>query len=159
MLTTISWSNYIIAITVLMLFWYLFLGLRFYKTEFNRVLSGQLKIRFPALNRNHSQVNEQKKSENLSEVGLSSSMEESFSTVEDAQELSDRLIIAIAEHSQSNLSKEEFTNYIRLILSEYPFVKSSSLRQMINKLLVSESGKNPQIIMTYNQADVLWDSA
>lgn len=159
MLTTISWSNYIIAITVLMLFWYLFLGLRFYKTEFKSVFSGELKIRFPALNRNHSQVIEQRKPGDLPESNLSSSLEESFSTMEDAEELSVRLITAIAEHSQSNLSTEEFTNYIRLILSEYPFVKSSSLRQMINKLLVLECEKNLQIIMTYNQADDLWESA
>jgi hypothetical protein len=160
MLTTISWSSYITAITVLLLCWYLFLGLRFYKTEFKKLFSGDLEIKFPPRERNLPQsVFGQITEGDLPIPGLSGSLRESSSTTEDAEELAVRLITAVAEHSQDNLSEQEFTNYLKLILSEYPFVKNSSLRARISKLLAAECQKHPQLGMTSAQADALWDTA
>lgn len=160
MLTKISWSNYIIAVTVLILFWYLFLGFRFYKTEFKRILSGENKIKFSSLkNRKMQRRMTDKEHEDISKSNLSNSFTESFSTLEDAKELLVRLLNAVSECSENNKSKVEFTNYLKLIISEYPFVKNSSLRNMVNNALVSECEKFPQMIITHAEANGLWDEA
>ena len=158
MLTNISWSNYIIAVTVLIISWYLFLGFKFYKTEFKHVLSGKQKIKLPAVNYNKKNPALQEiEKEDIPQSALSNSFEESFSTLEDAEELSARLITAASEYPAAGMSKEEFTNYIKLILNEYPYVKNSSLRTMVNNVLLVECDKHPEIILNYTEADALWN--
>ncbi|RKR05173.1 hypothetical protein C8C83_4506 [Flavobacterium sp. 90] len=160
MFTNISWSNYIIAVSVLLLIWYLFVGLKFYFFEFKRVISGEQKIKFPHFrNKKGKQFISNSSGENNLNGVISSSYSESFDTLDDTKELSDRLIKAITESIERNLSKEEFENYLRLLLSEYPFVKISALRESINKLIVSESEKYPNFLLTYPQTDCLWDDA
>lgn len=158
MLTNISWSNYIIAVTVLTTCWYIFLGFRYYQTEFKHVLSGRKQIRLPVLGNKKLKSNFSTViKEDDSNSNFSGSFEESVSTLEDAEELSKRLLTAVNEHSQSNRSKEEFTNYVKLILTDYPFVKNSSLRKIISNKLVLESEKHPQIVLSYIEADALWN--
>lgn len=158
MFTNISWSNYLIAVTVLLLGWYLLFGLRFYYKELKQIISGEKKIKFRSFGI--------KKLENTSsnsltdgnlQKSLSSASSESFDTLEDAEELSNRLTQAIIESIERNISKAELQNYLRIILSEYSFVRISALRLNINELIVSECGKDPQMHLTYEQADELWE--
>jgi len=44
MFTNISWSNYGIAIGLVVLVWYLFLGFRFYYQEMIQIISGKRRI-------------------------------------------------------------------------------------------------------------------
>lgn len=88
---------------------------------------------------------------------MSSAFSESFDTLEDAEELSTRIVQAVEESSQMSLSKEQFQNYLKMVLEEYPYVKISSLRENINNLIVSESEKHPQFYLTSAEADTLWE--
>ena len=62
-----------------------------------------------------------------------------------------------AESAERKLSKQQFQNYLRMLLEEYPYVKISSLRESINKLIVSESEKCPNLLLTLSEADSLWE--
>ncbi|MFQ6601862.1 hypothetical protein [Flavobacterium sp. C3NV] len=148
MFTNISWSNYIIAVSVLLVIWYLILVFKFYYAELKQIISGEKKIKILSFG------NRSKR--NLSKP-ISSSFSESFDTLEDAEELSDRVLQVIEESTERNLSPTEFQNYLRLVLEEYPYVKISSLRENINNFIVSECEKHPQLPLTYEQVDSLWE--
>lgn len=148
MLSNISWSSYAVTVVVLLLFWYIFLILKFYSGSLKELLNGKKKLR---------DYRTTLKSKIEESEDLFSEYKEPFDTLEDAKELFYKLKQATTESSQSNLSIIEFKNYIRFILEGYPYVKRSSLREKINSLMVSECSKHPQLILTYPEMDGLWD--
>ncbi len=152
MFTNVSWGSYLAAIGIILLTWYLVLILKFYSKDLRELLSGEKKLKFPVLKKTSNKLENQR-----DQKSLSSSFSESFDTLEDAEELSTRIVQAVEESSQMNLSKEQFQNYLKMVLEEYPYVKISSLRENINNLVVSESEKHTQFNLTFAEADTLWE--
>lgn len=158
MFTNISWGEYCIAIGALVLVWYILLGAFFYYKVLLKILSGKENMRFPALGETKSKTLRFGTNDIDTEKSTSSlSFSESISILEDVEELSRILINAIKESAERNLSKIEFSNYLRLILGDFQFLKASTLRETVNKLIVSECEKHPQLILTYGEADGLWE--
>lgn len=153
MFTNVSWGSYLAAVGILLLIWYLVLILKFYSKDLRELFSGDKKFKFPALKKTYKNKLEDRRGQN----SLSSAFSESFDTLEDAEELSTRILQVVEESSQMNLSKEQFQNYLKMVLEEYPYVKISSLRENINNLIVSESEKHPQLNLTFAEADTLWE--
>ena len=153
MFTNVSWGSYLAAVSILLLIWYLVLILKFYSKDLRELFSGDKKFKFPALKKTSKNELEYRSGQN----SLSSAFSESFDTLEDAEELSTRILQVVEESSQMNLSKEQFQNYLKMVLEEYPYVKISSLRENINNLIVSESEKHPQFYLTFAEADTLWE--
>lgn len=157
MFTNISWSNYSIAMAVLVLVWYSFLGCRYYFQDLKQLFEGKQIIKFPALGNKKSNTSSLTVRESdTSKSSVRESFQESFNGIEDAELLSDILINAIRESAERNLSSEAFRNYLKLILNDYPFIKNSSFRPMINEMMVSECEKHPQLILTFAEVDGLW---
>ncbi|KQX00742.1 hypothetical protein ASC72_07700 [Flavobacterium sp. Root420] len=152
MFTNVSWGSYLAAVGVLLLIWYLVLILKYYSKDLRELFSGEKKLNFPILKKTSNKLESQRY-----QKSLSSSFSESFDTLEDAEELSTRIVQAVEESSQMNLSKEQFQNYLKMVLEEYPYLKISSLRENINNLIVSESEKHPQFYLTFAEADTLWE--
>lgn len=150
MLRNITWSNYIIAVGAIIVIWYLCLIIRYHHKEIRQLFSGKLEIRFL------SKGNKSTK-DHVSDRESGSSFTESLSTREDAEELAEVLRNAIEESSERNLSKDEMKNYLRLILNDYPYVKISYLRQNINNIIVKELGKYPELLISLEEADSLWE--
>lgn len=153
MFTNVSWGSYLAAVGILLLIWYLVLILKFYSKDLRELFSGDKKFKFPLLKKTSKNELEDRRGQN----SLSSVFSESFDTLEDAEELSTRILQVVEESSQMNLSKEQFQNYLKMVLEEYPYVKISSLRENINNLIVSESEKHPQFYLTFAEADTLWE--
>ncbi|PIF34546.1 hypothetical protein CLU81_5202 [Flavobacterium sp. 9] len=139
MLSNISWGNYFIAVTVLILAWYFFIGLKFYYRDFKDILSGDKKIKIP-----FKKVNKR-------------SYAEPHTTLREVEELSNILIKATEEYAEKKSSHIEYKNYIKLTFDEYPLLKDSSERVKINQLVVTLSGKYPHLQLTYTDVDSLWD--
>lgn len=158
MLNSISWNSYLVAVVILLLLWYLYIGLRYYSSEIKQILSGRKKISFTTLGKKtrndsfHSSYQEGANPTNLNEA-----FEESFATLDEVKELSARVTEAVSESAEIKRSKQEFKNYIRLIFSDYPYVKISSLRGNVNILLVYQSKKHPELLLTFQEADELWE--
>lgn len=149
MFTNIPWSSYLTVIGILVIIWYLVIILKFYSTDLKKILSGEKKLKIPSFRKN-SQNSKGPKS-------ISASFSESFDTLEDAEELAKRITQAVEESAEKKLSKEQFQNYLSMVLEEYPYVKISSLRESINKLIVCESEKYPALLLTLSEADSLWE--
>lgn len=149
MFTNISWGSYLAAVGIAIIIWYLIILLKFYSGDLKKIFSGEKKVQIPFLKRT---------SKNLREIkSISDSFPKSFDTLDDAEKLSQSIKDAVRESSEKHLSKEQFENYLRMLLAEYPFVKISSLRENINKIMVSESQKHPNLVLTLSEADSLWE--
>lgn len=153
MFTNISWGCYLTALGVVVLIWYFIILLKFYYKDLFRIFSGEKKLKFTTF----KNATKNRLEDTGDQKSLSSSFSESFGTLEDAEELSARILQALKESNEKNLSKEQFQNYLRMVLDEYPHVKISSLRENINKLMVSESSKYPNLLLTLSEADSLWE--
>lgn len=149
MFTNISWGSYLTAAGIAIIFWYLIILLKFHSSDLKKILSGEKKLQIPFL---------KKTSKNLQEIkSVSDSFPKSFDTLEDAEDLSHRIKEAVKESAEKRLTKEQFQNYLRMLLDEYPYVKTSSLRENINQQMVFESQKHPNLLLTLSQADSLWE--
>jgi len=158
MLNSITWSSYIVTVITLLILWYLFVGLRYYSFEIKEILQGRKKINFYPLRK--KPINDQLQSFDqvqTNQTNLNEAFEESFATLDEVKELSARLTAAVSESAELNRSNLEFKNYIRLILSDYPYVKISSLRSNVNILLALDSEKYPELLLTASEADELWE--
>ncbi|MFH7000918.1 hypothetical protein [Flavobacterium bizetiae] len=160
MFTNISWGNYIIAVTILLLIWYLIVGFRCYYPDLRAILNGEKNLYSLSFRNNP----EEKLAAHLQKGSIDenrelSSYKESFDTLADAEELSDRIKGAIKESVERNLSLEEFQNYLKLLLSEYPFVRISTLRENINAIIVKNCKSYPGLLLTPSQVDVLWEES
>lgn len=149
MFTNIPWSSYLTVTGILVIIWYLVLLLKFYSTDLKKILSGEKKFKIPSF-KNKTRNSKEPKS-------ISASFSESFDTLDDAEQLATRIIQAVEESAEKKLSKEQFQNYLSMVLEEYPYVKISSLRESINKLIVSESEKHPALLLTLSEANSLWE--
>ena len=149
MFTNISWGSYLTAAGIAIIFWYLIILLKFHSSDLENILSGEKKLQIPFL---------KKTSKNLQEIkSISDSFPKSFDTLEDAENLSQRIKEAVKESAEKRLTKQQFQNYLRMLLDEYPYVKISSLRENINQLMVFESQKHPNLLLTLSEADSLWE--
>ena len=155
MFTNISWSSYLTVLGLVVLIWYFILLLKFYYKDLLKIFSGEKKLKFTSF----KNMNENKIQDSGEYKSLSLSFSESFDTLEDAEELSARILQAVAESNEKEFSKEHFQNYLRMILDEYPYVKISSLRENINILMVTESSKYPNLLLTLSEADSLWEGS
>lgn len=149
MFTNISWGSYLTAAGIAIIFWYLIILLKFHSSDLKKILSGEKKLQIPFL---------KKTSKSLQDIKLiSDSFPNSFDTLEDAEDLSLRIKEAVKESAEKRLTKQQFQNYLRVLLDEYPYVKISSLRENINQLIVFESQKHPNLLLTLSEADSLWE--
>lgn len=155
MFTNISWSSYLTVLGLVVLIWYFIILLKFYYKDLLKIFSGEKKLKFTSF----KNMNENKVPDSEEYKSLSSSFSGSFDTLEDAEELSARILQAVKESNEKNFSKEHFQNYLRMVLDEYPYVKISSLRENINKLMVTESSKYPNLLLTLSEADSLWEGS
>ncbi|UUF12582.1 MULTISPECIES: hypothetical protein [Flavobacterium] len=151
MFTNVSWSSYLAAMGTAVIIWYLIIVLKFYSGDLQKIFSGEKKLKLPSFKKNIQNTREVK--------SISDYFSESFDTLDDAEQLAVRIQQAAAESAEKGLSKEQFQNYLRMLLEEYPYVKISSLRESINKLIVSESEKYPALLLTLSEADSLWEES
>ena len=144
MLSNISWGSYFTAIIILMAIWYGFLIYKYHLKDLQDLFHGKWK-------------RPSGKGKPEVQPGLFSEYKESFSTLEDAEELYDKILGAFTESDARGISNAEFENYLRFILSEYPFVKQSALREKINSLAIAESAKYPELVLSSSKMDSLWE--
>lgn len=159
MFTNISWGNYIVVIILLLVSWYLFVGLRFYFDDLKEVISGKRKLQFrrlgdPNYGDFQSELNHQDSPDPISNQ---SSFGEFDTTFQDVDALVERLKDFIADARKRKLLKQEFLDYIQLIFKEYPSVKNSAFRSSVSELIVTQCKTLDSISITQVEAEGLWN--
>lgn len=156
MFTNISWTTYITFVALLLTVWYLIIGLRFYFSDLQILLSGKRKtdaqiegkeLRFT---QNDDQLaDNQKAPTNLSK-------EQTNHLFEEVETLSAKLKDAVSDASSKNYNKEEFSFLLQLTLKEYPELKGSPFQVPINNLIESECEKQGFIRLSAVELEMLW---
>ena len=159
MFTNISWGNYIVVVVLLLASWYLFVGLRFYFDDIKGIVTGKRKLQFHRLGKtNYQEPQSELNYQDSPEVtSTQSSFGEFDTTFQDVDALVERLKNVIADAAKKKLHKQEFLDYIKLILKEYPSVKDSPFRSSVSELIVSECNKTESITLTQEEAERLWN--
>ena len=162
MFTNISWTNYIIAVILLLIIYYIIIGIRFYSHDLKNLLSGNQKFKQSsstelsnAQNFNTPIADKQAQPE-MFQAGkaFAETIDETFLDVE---HLIIRLKEAIANASRKKYIKQEFFLYLQLILKEYPILKNSQLQSVINELIISECAMYGSITLSEEEAVALWN--
>ena len=159
MFTNISWGNYIVVVVLLLASWYLFVGLRFYFDDIKEIVTGKRKLQFHRLEKtNYQEIQSELNYQNSPEVtSTQSSFGEFDTTFQDVDSLVERLKNIISDTVKRKFHKQEFLDYIKSILKEYPSVKDSLFRSSVSELIVSECDKLESITLTQTEAEGLWD--
>lgn len=154
MFTNISWGNYILVVLLLLTAWYLFVAMRFYLDELKNFVSGKRKLQsaLPVVLSNDIAAGEF----NFEAPQYSNKFIEADPTFQDVDNLVARLKSVITDSSQRKLVKTEFTDYLTLVLEEYPTVKNSPFRSSISELIVSECEKIDFLDLNQEEAEALW---
>jgi hypothetical protein len=159
MFTNISWSDYIIAVAILLTIYYFFVGLRYYSADLKDLLSGKRKLKFRAampLDTGEEETYFAEENHQNEAAAFETTTDDDFAEVE---HLIERLKNLIADASQKKLIPQEFKQYLHLVLEEYPSVKNSPLRSSVNELIVSECEKHGAVTLSEEEVDMLWQDA
>jgi hypothetical protein len=151
MFSTISWIDYIIAVTILLIVYYLFIVARYYPSELKELFSGKRKLNF-----RRAPMNE-------------FSTEEKFLTEKDApdhpknedeanaERLAVHLSQVISYASKRELAPGELKQHLQLILREFPEFKDTALQSSINNLIISECEKQGVAALREEEVEMLWN--
>ncbi|KGO80802.1 hypothetical protein Q763_09710 [Flavobacterium beibuense F44-8] len=152
MFTQISWTDYLLAVSILLAIYYLFVGVRYFSGDLKALLAGKRKLTLKTSGFPQSEPLQTEVSEDIS-VTTDEDSDDEFAEVE---HLIEKVKAMIADALGKQLVKEEFRQYLRLVLKEFPSVKTSVLRPSVNELIVSECEKQGIGAFNEDEVDALW---
>lgn len=155
MFTNISWAEYFAGAAAVSGIYYTYVGLRYYTADLQEVFSGKRKTQPRAALPDGMDHFDIPGNDYPSPNYTSAQGDDEFAEVE---ELIGRLNTVIADASKKQAVPQEFKQYLRLVLAEYPNVKNSPLRSSVNELIVSECEKYGAVSLTEDEVDPLWDT-
>tara|TARA_B100000378_G_scaffold179972_1_gene145515 strand:- start:195 stop:674 length:480 start_codon:yes stop_codon:yes gene_type:complete len=155
MFTQISWTDYLLAVSILLVIYYLFVGVRFFSGNLKDLLSGKRKHSLKT-SLSHSFPQHQSLQNEISEGIPANTDEKPDDEFAEVEHLIEKVKAMIADALGKQLVKEEFRQYLRLVLKEFPSIKTSALRPSINELIVSECEKQGIAAFNEEEVDALW---
>ena len=160
MLTNISWTDYFIAVSILLTTYYLFVGMRYYSADLRDLVSGKRELKFRAVIPDDTDESESFQSSennyNVVSTALETTSDDDFAEVE---HLIERLKSVIEDASGKKLIPQELKQYLHLVLQEYPNIKNSPFRSSINELVASECEKYGAVKLSEDEVERLWKDA
>lgn len=152
MFNQISWTDYLLAVSILLAIYYLFVGVRYFSGDLKAQLAGKRKLTLKPSGFPQNEPLQNEASEDIS-VTTDEDTDDEFAEVE---HLIEKVKAMIADALNQQLVKEEFKQYLRLVLKEFPSIKTSALRPSINELIVSECEKQGIAAFNEEEVDELW---
>lgn len=157
MLQSISWTEYLTAVAVVLILYYLYIAVRYFQGDIKDLLAGKRKISFRTALAAPGESGEREIMEEQETPGaFEQATDNEFAEVE---HLIERLKTAIADGSRRKLIAQEFKQYLGLVLKEYPSLCYSPLRSSINELIISECQKYGAVTLREEEAELLWKEA
>jgi hypothetical protein len=159
MLTNISWTDYIIAVAILLAAYYFFVVMRYFFADLKNLISGKSNVKF-MVGISYDTVSESiqtsEKNYNGESPAFETTTDDDFAEVE---HLIERLKSVIADASGKKLIPQELKQYLHLVLQEYPNIKNSPFRSSINELVASECEKYGAVTLSEDEVELLWKDA
>ncbi|MDQ6761232.1 MAG: hypothetical protein M3015_01235 [Bacteroidota bacterium] len=155
MFTNITWTAYIIFISILLVAWYLVIVVRFYLGDLQILLS-QKGISTRRITGNAFRSIQDEELSNEPEGSVISEKQQTEHLFEKVEILSEKIKGAVSEASEKKYNKEEFSFSLQIILKAYPELKGSPFQVPINNLVISECEKQGFIRLSAVELEMLW---
>jgi len=156
MLTNISWTDYIIAVAILLAAYYFFVLMRYFFDDIKNLVSGKSNLKFMvgiSYDTVRESIQTSEKNYNGESPAFETTTDDDFAEVE---HLIERLKSVIADASDKKLIPQELKQYLNLLLQEYPNIKNSPFRTSINELVASECEKYGAVTLSEDEVEKLW---
>lgn len=156
MLTNISWTDYIIAVAILLAAYYFFVVMRYFFADLKNLVSGKSNLKFMvgiSYDTIGESIQPSEKNYNGESPAFETTTDDDFAEVE---HLIERLKSVIADASGKKLIPQELKQYLHLVLQEYPNIKNSPFRSSINELVASECEKYGAVTLSEDEVEQLW---
>lgn len=156
MLTNISWTDYIVAVAILLAVYYIFVGMRYFFADIKHLVSGKSHLNFItgiSSDTVRESIQPSEKNYNGESPAFETTADDDFAEVE---HLIERLKSVIADASGKKLIPQELKQYLHLVLQEYPNIKNSPFRTSINELVASECEKYGAVTLSVDEVEMLW---
>lgn len=166
MLYIISWTTYFSIVLLLLMVYYIFVGVKFYSQEIKDLFRGRNKLAFrfrssavPVLDNEESNTHVQPEQPELFVFNKKDvpAVEEEDDSAQQVKELTRNLKQAIAEAVEKNYIKEEFILSLKILLKKYSFPDGSPLLVAIDNLIASECEKYGYIQLSAEERVILWN--
>lgn len=164
MFTNISWSNYLLAVLLLLTIYYVFIGIRFYSNDLKQLLNGQRKsgdnlIRqdlrdFSSSNQDNDQIQSAP-----SPSGYSAFAETEEDTFNDVEQIISRLKETIAVAIEKKHERSILLKLLQSVYKFYPELRYSAFRPAIDELVISECEKKGSIKLSEEDVEMMWNDA
>ncbi len=151
MFSTISWTDYLIVVTILLTVYYLFVGARYYSVELKELFSGKRTLHF-----RHAPMNVLSTEERILTEKDASDQTKNDDEL-NAERLAVHLNQVISYASKRKLGTEELKQHLQLILREFPEFKDTTLQSSINNLIISECEKHGAATLREEEVELLWN--
>lgn len=157
MLTNISWTDYIIAVAILLTTYYFFVGMRYFSADLKDLVTGKRELKFRAVIPDDTDeiesIQTSEKNYNGESPAFETTTDDDFAEVE---HMIERLKSVVADASGKKLIPQEFKQYLHLVLQEYPNIKNSPFRSSINELVASECERYGAVTLSEDDVEQLW---
>lgn len=165
MFNSISWTQYLGVAVLLLIIYYVFVGLKFYSTELRSLLKRKatlpisLAIESPADNvidrNNHYEYNQPELFPSYKKY--TPPEQETDDTFQQVAELTANLKEVIATAADKKYIKEEFILSLQYLLKKYQFLKGSPSQAAVNNLIAFECEKYGYIQLSAEERLMLWN--
>lgn len=159
MITNISWSNYIVVFVLTLVSWYLFTGLRFYLKVLKDIVAGKRKLQIRETTGKSDEESDYdvRYLDSIEIISFESVSAASYTIFDEVDALVKQLNNMLIEATQRKLVKQEFEDYMKLVLKEYPLLRESPYRWVVDELIVTECENHGPVLLTQQEVEVLWD--
>lgn len=146
MLKNITWLQYFTAVLLILIPYYGYLFLRYYKSK---------KIGFKTEKKaSFHEEDFPEDFENPEEQDFDAIPEDLFTQ---AQELIEKLKALILRASNEGIEKTELLVNIKSELDDYPSLNIDAFRPAINELVIAECDRNSSVTLSEREVDGLWE--
>lgn len=156
MFTNISWSNYLVVVSITIVIYYVFVVTLYYRTNLKDLLSGRRRKFFEPAALKRPVIENNLSTGNIQQHQTTASGETTDGDFAEAEQLAERLKTVIADASSRAIIPQEFRQYLHMILKEYPSIQTSALRPAINEMIVSECKRYGTVTLREEEVDALW---
>lgn len=158
MFTNISWNDYLMGVSIIVVIYYFIIGFRYYSVELKELFSGRGNLRFnnQIADREEDNLMKLSSGQDNRDYPYEHTGDEEFAEVEG---LIARLKETIQNIAAKKYDPQEFKHFLRLLLLEYPTVKTSLFRSSVNEFIVSECDKYGSLKLTEQEVELLWHEA
>ena len=148
---------YIVVVALLLVAWYLFIGLRYYSDDLKDLfLHREKPDTIPGRRQAATALAFTEEDHNYSETHLPVNHYPD-DPLDQVEELSLKLREAVAESASKNYSKEEFISLLRRKVKGFPELIGSPFKETIHDLILSECEKQGFIRLMAVELEIIWE--